>query len=317
MTVSLPRVLQACCATVDDARWARGIVDALAPLGQTSGVHALRLERKPGGGVLSALASSVARPVAIDALIAHAAVEGPVARALFAGGQGSELVSTRISRSTRPIASALRAMCAAFGAADVLLVRGDDGGMATIVIAVPMRRHGDLAPRTFRPIAAYLSSALRLRRAWLEQSSDACGMIDVARRAARASVLPADATDAHALWVALLAGRWAVVEQLDEGARCTLLLRRASEHDPLALTPRERDVASRAALGLSNKEIAYALGIGATTVATHLRSAGEKLRAPTRRALIALFAAARVPRADGAAAFPRAGSADRGPFLRS
>ncbi|WP_279426186.1 helix-turn-helix transcriptional regulator [Anaeromyxobacter terrae] len=297
MTVSLPRVVHACYSAGTDESWARGVVEALAPLGPALGVHALRLDRDPAGSSCRAVASSIALPIAVTALIGGAPVGAPLVQGIFTGGRGAELVSARIARTPRAIASALRALCAAFGAADMLLIRGDDGAATTLAIAVPTLKHGELAPRTVRPVVAHLSCALRLRRslpAALGATRGASGGLAAAMRGEGwAAPRPVEALDAHALWDAFLAGRWSVVDQRQDGARRTLLLRRAPEHDPLALTPRERDVVAHAVRGLSNKEIAYALGIGVTTVATHLRAAGEKLRAPSRRSLIELFAAAR------------------------
>ncbi len=49
-----------------------------------------------------------------------------------------------------------------------------------------------------------------------------------------------------------------------------------------ALTPREREILDALSKGLLYKEIAERLGIGATTVRTHLRSIYEKLQVQTR-----------------------------------
>jgi DNA-binding NarL/FixJ family response regulator len=59
--------------------------------------------------------------------------------------------------------------------------------------------------------------------------------------------------------------------------------------DPRALTDRERTVAHLAALGKSNKLIAYELGLGESTVATHLSTAIRKLGATSRIDLVRLL----------------------------
>ena len=59
--------------------------------------------------------------------------------------------------------------------------------------------------------------------------------------------------------------------------------------DPRALSVPERQVVGFAALGHSNKEIAYALGIAASTVATHLTNAQRKLGAPNRIDLVRAY----------------------------
>ena len=55
------------------------------------------------------------------------------------------------------------------------------------------------------------------------------------------------------------------------------------------LSPRERDVLSRAADGLTNKQIAVELCISAETVKSHLASVLRKLEAPNRAKAAAMF----------------------------
>lgn len=52
--------------------------------------------------------------------------------------------------------------------------------------------------------------------------------------------------------------------------------------DHASLTPREQSVLSRLSQGMTNREIAEALGIGESTVKTHLRNILEKLHARNR-----------------------------------
>ena len=56
----------------------------------------------------------------------------------------------------------------------------------------------------------------------------------------------------------------------------------ATAYDKPSLTPRELDVLRTLALGHSNKNIAYALGISEATVKVHLRAIMEKLGAKDR-----------------------------------
>ena len=53
-------------------------------------------------------------------------------------------------------------------------------------------------------------------------------------------------------------------------------------HSPEHLTDRELDVLRHLAAGHSNKEIARLLGIGETTVKTHVRNIMGKLDVPSR-----------------------------------
>src|SRR6185503_16434263 len=61
----------------------------------------------------------------------------------------------------------------------------------------------------------------------------------------------------------------------------------ADTPDFSAFTDRERQVVVHAALGLSNKEIAYTLGISATTVRVLVARAAHRLGLRTRRELLA------------------------------
>ncbi len=67
--------------------------------------------------------------------------------------------------------------------------------------------------------------------------------------------------------------------------------------DPRALGARERDVVALAALGKSNKLIAYELGLSPSTVGSHLSAAMRKLGVASRvelmRALLAAIGGAR------------------------
>jgi len=104
--------------------------------------------------------------------------------------------------------------------------------------------------------------------------------------------------EALAIWRGLVAGRWALVDHFDADGRRYLVARRSEPEPALIvglarLTRREREIVGLAALGHTNKLIAYELGLAATTVATHLASAAAKLGAATRIDLVRVFEAAR------------------------
>ena len=58
---------------------------------------------------------------------------------------------------------------------------------------------------------------------------------------------------------------------------------------PLPLTPREREIVSLAARGLSNKDIAERLTVSVRTVEGHLYRAGHKLGVSERTDLAAVL----------------------------
>jgi DNA-binding CsgD family transcriptional regulator len=93
------------------------------------------------------------------------------------------------------------------------------------------------------------------------------------------------------IWQGLIDGRWSLVESYDSDGR-RFFLAYANEYglqDPRALSRQERTVIALAAQGDSNKWIAYQLGIGESTVATHLRNAMKKLHLRSRSELIWVF----------------------------
>jgi DNA-binding CsgD family transcriptional regulator len=103
-----------------------------------------------------------------------------------------------------------------------------------------------------------------------------------------------DPEGATEMWTALVAGTWSLVDHFETGGRRYIVARKNPHDcpDPRALGERERAVANLAALGKSNKLIAYELGIAESTVATHLSTAMHKLGVKSRvellRCLLAL-----------------------------
>jgi DNA-binding CsgD family transcriptional regulator len=84
------------------------------------------------------------------------------------------------------------------------------------------------------------------------------------------------------------------VDRFEVDGRTVLIAKPTPPQSPpiRALTPRERAVAALVALGLSNKLIAYELGLAVGTVGNYLARAQHKLGANSRAALIHLCHAA-------------------------
>jgi DNA-binding CsgD family transcriptional regulator len=94
------------------------------------------------------------------------------------------------------------------------------------------------------------------------------------------------------LWHEVEIGSWSVADQIDRDDRRFLHLRENTPRDVTrALTDRERDVVARASRGDSNKVVAYDLGIGVSTVSTHLSNAAAKLGLRSRTAIIQVYCA--------------------------
>ncbi len=96
-------------------------------------------------------------------------------------------------------------------------------------------------------------------------------------------------------WRGLVNGRWSLVDRFDSDGRRFLIARRnqPTVPSPSALTHRERQVAAYAALGHTNKRIAYTLGLAPSTVSSHLRSAILRLGLRSPAELAAVFSAPR------------------------
>ena len=107
--------------------------------------------------------------------------------------------------------------------------------------------------------------------------------------------LRADPERGLVLWTALLAGLYSTVDRWEADGRKFLAVYRNDPRctDPRALAPCERHVAELVALGASNKEAAYALGISPDAVQKTLAQALRKLGLSRRGELTSLFTGAR------------------------
>lgn len=92
-------------------------------------------------------------------------------------------------------------------------------------------------------------------------------------------------------WKALVQARWTLVDELTVGGQ-RYVLARTNELSSVgfeSLTPRERQVAACIAMGNTNKEAAYELGLSHSTVRVLVARACAKLGAKSRTQLIALY----------------------------
>jgi DNA-binding NarL/FixJ family response regulator len=196
---------------------------------------------------------------------------------------------------------------------------------AGVAISSPRRSVGSM-PSSQRPYwvrtALHAGAGMRLRLA-VESSAleapsveavlDASGRVQDARAHARTSSARdalreavkrserargrmrfSDPAESLALWEALVAGRWSLVDHFDSDGRRFLVAHRneLGNSDPRGLASRERQVAEQLGRGNSPKEIAYALGLADSTVANALARARRKLGLRSLAELAALFAPA-------------------------
>jgi DNA-binding CsgD family transcriptional regulator len=186
-------------------------------------------------------------------------------------------------------------------------------------VGVPPARQTMLLSR----LASHVGSGLRLRRRLAEaanarglddaeailtpsgklehaaapaQSKDARAALAAATRSvdrARGRLRRADPEAAVALWRALVAGQWSLVDHFDHDGRRFVVAHRNQMLDAgarlRALSDRERQASLLVALGHSNKLIAYDLGVSVSTVSTLLARAAVKLGCSSRTSLIQLL----------------------------
>lgn len=105
---------------------------------------------------------------------------------------------------------------------------------------------------------------------------------------ARGRLRREDPAEALEIWRALVEGRWSMVDWFDSDGRRFVLAHPNPPNlkDPRGLSERERQVATYAALGESNKLVSYRLGISQPKVSTTLKSAMHKLGVQTRPQLV-------------------------------
>ena len=177
---------------------------------------------------------------------------------------------------------------------------------------------GELA--IFRRLATHLSAAFRCRRRLAEASANRAGtapapeaVLDADGRvlhaegaasgklaqqrirdaakaidAARAGGTRRQGCQALDLWHPLTDARWTLVDSYQEGGNRYVVAREncAEAHDFAAFTDRERQVVVHAALGMSNKEIAYTLGVADATVRVLMTRIARRLGVRTRKEVL-------------------------------
>ncbi len=214
-----------------------------------------------------------------------------------------------------------------WGIADSIGINAQDPTMHGCVLGVPLSKRkavsATFAARWSR-LAAHVASGFRLRRqldqtlergltgaeAVLEPDgalahAEGAATEGPARLALRGAAVALDKARAKAArisdpdgaigeWRPLVEARWTLYDHFERDGRRYYVARR---NDPQVaeegLTLRERQVAGFAALGHSNKLIAYELGLKPSTVATHLSAAARKLGLSGRLELIQHLRASR------------------------
>lgn len=221
-------------------------------------------------------------------------------------------------RRVREFDLGIRKFFEEWGLADQFWVNAQDPTYFGVCFVASSSKKSRWQPREreqWRCIAAHMVTAFRIRRQLSQElkSNDATaegpgpeailapdGRLehaeqpaqgDAARAALRRAVLSMDRArgglrredpvHAVALWRALVAGRWSLLDHFDSDGRRFVVAHRndAKVPDRRGLSAREQQVLAHASIGHSNKAIAYELGLSISTVATHLANARAKINA--------------------------------------
>jgi DNA-binding CsgD family transcriptional regulator len=204
---------------------------------------------------------------------------------------------------------------------DVTVVRAlAPDGFVCIVAGFHLVGQGGVSRREaerWNRLAAHISAGLRLRIATRDQAEGADGeavvtpsgkvehavgpakepealaslrAAAVAVDRARGAMRREDPDEAVSLWRGLVEGRWSLVDRFDHDGKRMYVARRNDPGipAPTTLSERDRQIVAYAAMGLGNKEIAYALGLSAGTIGERVASAMEKLGLRSRAELVRL-----------------------------
>lgn len=206
---------------------------------------------------------------------------------------------------------------------DFMIINGLDPTGQGVYLGVPLREEGRMTTKwrtQWDQVATHLAAAHRLRRrlaalearspdtaeAILTPSGQIAHAVGAAtttlaraslREAARViersrgSMRRRDPARALAAWTGLVAARWTLLDHFDSNGKRYVLARQndVALRNARSLTDRESQAVGYAALGHTNKLIAYEMGISASTVGVLLHRAAKKLRARSRTQLLERF----------------------------
>jgi DNA-binding NarL/FixJ family response regulator len=228
-----------------------------------------------------------------------------------------------------PIVQSFRAVIEPTGVKDAFSLFAQDAEGSNITLSAPSHTLVNLAPRArgiWRRIGLHIASSLRLRRKLSARATAREALLDpagklhdattsvagdasargalvravAAMEKARSGPMRAEPERALALWQGLVAGEWSLVDHWESGGRRYLAAYRNCPElrDPRALTPTESAILKYLALGASNKDIGFALGLPLGTVSSCVTKVLKKLRLKRRVDLAVLGDPSRMDRLD-------------------
>jgi DNA-binding CsgD family transcriptional regulator len=314
-------VIEAAYGPEEDSEWVRRIADVTAPaLDRGYGVFVALYDTSQGCLRVGSAYGVGANANGAELLEAtHAALDPKLLARLYGEGpycsigrQRAGLTHDAYTRNPVRIETQSRS---SGGCQEALgVITGDPGGvgcmiMAPMKISVPVPRP---LCTLWTKVAAHLAAAVRLRgSAARVHEADAVlspsGRVEHAQGAAREAdarqalsngvaridrargpLRRKDPDEAVSLWRALVAGQWSLVEHFDTDGKRYLLARRneGPKSNLATLSLLERQALALAALGHTNKLIAYQLGLTPSAVAMRLSRVAKKLGVRTRVQLI-------------------------------
>lgn len=309
-----------------DAAWLSNVARAAQGYSVGGGVVAYTVEIANGARVVSMGASPDVNPDNVDAIRrATAAFPPHLAAEMYSPTEFVGNAAHRLQRLARerPVSAQARAQ-AAMAVPDLWALVAGDPLHGALVLAFPRGETRRVASpedpfplaesRALGRVGAHLGAALRLRAlaAPVDQpppdavltpsgkvlhaspraahARERASLVEavVLSQRARGNLRRANPDEALQGWTALVAGQWTIVEAVERDGRRLVLARRnpLGRPDVLGLTAPEGDAVWLAAMGHSNKYIAYELGVPLATVAGRLRRAMRKLRVATRGELL-------------------------------
>jgi len=312
---SIEQIEAAYAAADSDKEWLAGLA-ATMKRGHDLGVCAYTYAITKQGTILIDTIVGVGEPAGVTELTPAMMAKLPAAyvRETWATFQCTTAAQSGPPETRAQTRAAMEQFYGQWGMKDILVVNALDptgrgvylGGLSSRELALSRRDQ-----TTGSRVAAHLAAAYRLRRARADSEPEAIitptGRIEhtlepasseTARNTLRSAALAIDRarskrhrrndTDVVELWQALISGRWTLVDRIDSDGKRFFVARKndpdvARHH---ALTRRERQVVGFAALGHSNKLIAYEMGLSVSTVAVYLSVAAEKLGVSSRAELI-------------------------------
>lgn len=228
-----------------------------------------------------------------------------------------------------PVVEHFRGLMQPTGVKDGFSLFAQEAEGGSITISAPSRWVVAPGPRVrgiWQRVGLHIASALRLRRKLAAHASARDALLDPsgkledvsgdvekdgtarnvlvravrAMEQARSADGRASPESALALWRGLVGGEWSLVDHWERGGRryVAAYQNRPNVRDPRALTPGEAAVLKYLALGATNREIGYTLGLPDGTVSSCVTQILKKLRVKSRVDLAALLQHSRSSRFD-------------------